>query len=271
MVNRRQSTVDSKSTDNLTVNWLQRSVRRCPCVSIIAVALTLPIRDVTPATPRARILRIDLAGRTFPYRAGQALLVGRPGQDVRRPYSIAAAPEDAERDGWLELLVGTDDDGNAGAHLDLTVGAPVDVEGPIGRFTFPEAPEEQRFVFIAGGTGIAPLRAMLRHALHMPHRAIGLLYSARTPSDFAYESELRSLAAQGRIELRQTVTRDVAAQEWTGTRGRIGVGDLAPLVHGSATLCFICGPPSLVAQTAGLLDTLGIPRHRIRQEEWGTT
>jgi ferredoxin-NADP reductase len=112
---------------------------------------------------------------------------------------------------------------------------------------------------------------MLRHALRLPHRAIGLLYSARTPSDFAYESELRSLAAQGRIELRQTITRDVSAEVWTGTRGRIGAGDLAPLVHGSATLCFICGPPSLVAETAQLLETLGIPRQRIRQEEWGTT
>ena len=49
----------------------------------------------------------------------------------------------------------------------------VDVEGPLGSFTFPADPEERRFVFIAGGTGIAPLRAMLRHALDIPHREIG--------------------------------------------------------------------------------------------------
>src|SRR3954466_10865960 len=82
------------------------------------------------------------------------------------------------------------------------------------------APDERRFVFIAGGTGIAPLRAMMRRALHLPHRNIGLFYSVRTPDEFAYEEELRRLARDGEIELRQTVTRAADAQ-WTGARGRL--------------------------------------------------
>ena len=230
--------------------------------------LTLPIRDVVPATPRARIVRLALGGRRFPYLPGQAVLVGAHGQERRRPYSIAAAPRDAERDDSLELLMGTDTDGSAGADLALEPGALVDVEGPVGRFTLPDDANEERFVFIAGGTGIAPLRAMLRHALEAPHREIGLLYSARTPDDFAYEEELRNLGRAGRIELRQTVTRDVAAEGWTGTRGRIGRENLAQLVHDPATLCFICGPPALVDDVPRLLEELGVPRERIRREEW---
>src|SRR4029077_16878588 len=105
-------------------------------------------------------------------------------------------------------------------------------------------------------------------ALHGRHRGIGLLYSARSPSDFAYETELRALSGQGRIELRQTVTRDVSAEGWTGTRGRIGRDDLVPLVHDPATLCFICGPQALVDEMPKLLDALGIPPDRIRMEEW---
>jgi NAD(P)H-flavin reductase len=232
------------------------------------VRLTLPIGEVLPATSRARIVRIGLDGSDFQFLAGQAVLVGAHGQDQRKPYSIASAPEDAERDRFFELLVGIDADGNAGPHVTLEPGALVDVDGPVGRFTFPPNPPETRFLFVAGGTGIAPLRAMLRHALGRPNRRIGLFYSARTPGDFAYEQELRALASQGRIELRQTITRDVPSGEWVGTRGRIGRAELEPLVHERATLCFVCGPPALVAEMPRVLEELGIPRQNIRVEEW---
>ena len=66
--------------------------------------VTLPIREVLPATPRARIVRFDLGGRSFDYAAGQAVLVATAGVAKRRPYSIAAAPEDARRDGALLAL-----------------------------------------------------------------------------------------------------------------------------------------------------------------------
>jgi ferredoxin-NADP reductase len=231
------------------------------------VLLTVPVRDVLAATPRARVVRLDLRGARFPFAAGQAVLVGAPGAERRKPYSIANAPEDARRDGVLELLVGVDEAGRAGPHLPLHSGAVVEVEGPIGRFTFPERPAERRFVFIAGGTGIAPLRSMLRHALCVPGRELGLLYSARTPEEFAFEDELRALAREGRIELQLAVTR-AAPDAWTGTRGRIGRGELAPLVHAPATLCFICGPPALVDEMPPLLAELGVARERIRTEEW---
>ncbi len=231
---------------------------------------SLPIRDVVAATPRARIVRLDLGGEPFLYQPGQAVLVGSHGQDRRRPYSIASAPEDAQREDCLELLIGVDPEGAAGPHLTLEARTLVDIDGPLGRFTFPDSPDEQRFVFIAGGTGIAPLRAMMRHALHGRHRQIGVLYSARSPGEFAYEAELRDLARDGRIELKQTITREVGSKSWTGPRGRIGRADLAPLVHDPATLCFVCGPPALVEEMPKLLEELGVPRARIRIEEWGS-
>lgn len=230
--------------------------------------LTLPIREVLPGTPRARIARLDLNGHAFDYAPGQAVSIATHGQEKRRPYSMAGSPEDARRDGCLELLVGVNADGTPGSHLTLEAGALVDVEGPIGTFTFPPAPDERRFVFIAGGTGIAPLRAMMRHALTLPHRNIGLFYSVRTPDEFAYEEELRRLASAGEIELRQTVTRASDA-DWTGPRGRLKREALEELVHDPATLCFVCGPPTLVDEMPKLLADLGIPRERIRIEEWG--
>jgi len=231
--------------------------------------MTLRIREVLPATPRARVVRLDLVGQHLPYLAGQAVLVASHGYERRRPYSIAVAPEDVERDGWLELLVGVDASGVAGPHLSLECGALVDVEGPLGRFTFSAGPGERRFVFIAGGTGIAPLRAMLRHALSEPGRRIGLFYSARTSGEFAFEPEWRSLARAGRIEFRQTVTRE-ADEDWTGARGRFGPGDLAPLIHDPKPVCFICGPRSFVEEMPRVLGELGVGADRIRVEEWGS-
>ena len=108
---------------------------------------------------------------------------------------------------------------------------------------------------------------MLRHALGLPHRNIGLFYSVRTPDEFAFEQELRGLAAAGEIALRQTVTRAGDA-DWTGPRGRLNRESLGELLHDPATLCFICGPPALVDEMPKLLADLGIPSERIKIEGW---
>src|SRR5262249_34926636 len=130
-------------------------------------------------------------------------------------------------------------------------------------------PAERNFVFIAGGTGIAPLRAMLRHVIGgaISVRHVGLLYSARTPDEFAYEEEFRTLAAQGAIELRQTITRDTE-RTWSGARGRIDRAALAGLVHDPETLCFVCGPAAMVDEVPKLLEEIGISKVRIRIEDW---
>ena len=115
---------------------------------------------------------------------------------------------------------------------------------------------------------VRPPRRDHPHALAIPHRDIGLFYSARTPQEFAFEREFRELAAGGDIELRQTVTRASEA-EWTGGRGRLTRDALEELVHDPATLCFICGPPALVSEMPAILRDLGIPRERIKIEKWG--
>ena len=228
--------------------------------------VTLAIRDVRPATPRAQIVRLDLGDRDFPFAAGQAVMVAVHGNDRRRPYSISCAPEDARRDRTLELLVGIESTEAPEAQFVPVVGALTDVDGPFGSFIFPPNPDERRFLFIAGGTGIAPLRAMLGHALVIPHDGIGVFYSARTPDEFAYTDELRALAGAGRIELRQTITRSASA-DWTGARGRLTRATIEALVYDPATLCFVCGPATMVEEVPRMLEAIGIPRMRIRTEE----
>lgn len=232
---------------------------------------TLRVLDVAPATPRSRIVELEFAGDPLWYRAGQAVLVGLTGQSVRRPYSLALAPYEARERGRLELLVGLDADGSPGPHLDgLAQGASLDVDGPVGSFVFPEHPRERHFLFVAGGTGIAPLRAMLHEALARGGpTTMSVVYSARTADEFAYGDELRGLARSRRIQLWQTVTRE-PADAWTGKRGRIALHHLEEMVPDPETLCFVCGPNALVEDVPRLLRQVGIARDRIRTEGWGS-
>jgi ferredoxin-NADP reductase len=231
--------------------------------------LTLSIRDAIPATPRAHIIRLDLQGQSFRYVAGQAAYLQPQGAEKRRPYSMASAPEETAQHGLIEFLVQTGNDGSTGLTPALIQpGTPVALEGPLGSFTFPAHPRERRFVFIAGGTGIAPLRSMLWHTLLAERDGqVALIYSVRSPEEFAYMEEFQRLEDEARIEFRHTVTR-AASEGWLGRQGRIDVRCLDGLVDAGQTLCFICGPPALIGDLRPQLRKLGVNDDQIRIENW---
>jgi ferredoxin-NADP reductase len=196
------------------------------------------------------------------------VLLGVSEQAERVPYSIASAPVESASGDYLEFLLKLEPEG-WGPHLrGLRRGARVAVDGPFGSFVLPAKTADEQFLFVAGGTGIAPLRSMIAHAIQagMPGR-LHLLYSARTPDDFAYLPELRRLARSGRLELALNVTREMP-HRWRGERGRISEAQLARLVEDRETLCFVCGPAAMVDEVPRMLIRLGIAARRIRIEEW---
>ena len=222
------------------------------------------------ATPTSRALRLAVGDHPFTYRAGQAAWLRVDPERERTPYSIASSPEETSRRGWIEFLVKTDQSNRFGAHVDtLPRGSTVLVHGPTGAFVFPETPAERRFLFIAGGTGIAPLRSMLRHAIDasVPGRKT-LLYSARTADEFAYLPELRALARQGSIDLTLTLTG--IAERWRHSRGRAGTELLAPLVD-DETLCFLCGPPAMVDAVRSFLTAQSVAPANFYYEKFAGT
>lgn len=229
--------------------------------------LTVPLADVIVATPRSRLLRLDLGGRSFPFFAGQAVMMGPHGAGERRPFSVASGPVHTRATGLLELLIAAD----AGTEMDwASPGALVDIEGPIGDFTYQSAPRQPHVLFIAGGVGIAPLRSMLEQALSaVPAPEVTLLYSARRSDEFAFIDELKAHARAGRISLHQTVTRH-DGDDWHGRRGRVGRGEFeSVLPHPTSTACFVCGPSALVNETVEALKALGVPGTLVRTEQWG--
>ena len=189
------------------------------------------------------------------------------------PYSIASAPLESSDSGHLDFLIKIEPDGRWGQQFDAVVpGMKLGIQGPFGSFVFPASPRERHFLFIAGGTGIAPIRAMIQQALLRGQDGqMRLLYSAKTADDFAYLPELGELAGSKGLDLRLHVTRqtpDPDGRPTTLAAGRITASQLAPLVDDLETLCFVCGPESMVADVPRMLVDLGIEKSRVRIEEW---
>jgi len=226
------------------------------------------VRDIVRETPRALLLRLDAAGRRLVFSAGQAALVGLADRAERKPYSIASTPDELRRSGSIEFLIEAGPDGQAPSNLGgAGRGSVVAVEGPVGSFVLPpRLPRE--LLFVAGGTGIAPLRSMVASALARPNApSITLVYSARTPAEFAFIGELRRLSRQGRLRLCTTVTRE-ADTAWHGRRGRIQQAWIKAFVRRGRPLCFVCGPEGFVVTVMDMLRGAGVPADRIRREEY---
>lgn len=233
------------------------------------ISITVPVRQVINATPRTRLINLDLSKAAFQFAAGQAVMVGLHDSLLRKPYSIASAPFELSNTGMLQLLTQIDDAGGLDPHLELAApGTALDMEGPFGSFGIPADAADRPMLFVAGGTGIAPLRSMIfERVARGPAPAISLVYSVRSPEDFAFRNELKALEAAGRIRAWFTVTRNESG-EWPGRRGRIDDALLREALPSRDALCLICGPPQLVADAQQLLAGMGVSGERLLVERY---
>ena len=152
--------------------------------------------EVVPETPRTKSLVLEVPGWEG-HKAGQHVdvrLTAPDGYQAQRSYSIASAPED-ER---LMLTVDRLDDGEVSPYLTdvLEVGDRLELRGPIGGYFTWEAKDGGPLLLVAGGSGVVPLMAMLRHRAAAKSAApTRLLYSSRSPEEIIYADELDRLAA----------------------------------------------------------------------------
>ena len=210
---------------------------------------------------------LELGRQPFAFSAGQAVMVGLHGSPLRKPYSIASAPVEVQRNGVLQLLLQVDDSGALDPHLELAApGTRLDVEGPFGTFGLPEGVDDP-ILMVAGGTGIAPLRSILIERLSRgPAPKIAVVYSARSPEEVAFRSELETLQREGKLSAYFTVTRE--GGDWKGRRGRIDETLLREALPSPRCYGLLCGPPALVAGAAAILRSLGVDDDRIRTENY---
>jgi ferredoxin-NADP reductase len=227
------------------------------------------VRELVDETPRCRSLELapadwrgHLAGQHVDVR-----LTAEDGYQAQRSYSIASAPEDE----GLRLTVERIEDGEVSPYLadELAPGDELELRGPIGGYFVWEERLGGPLMLVAGGSGIVPFRAMLRHWA-AGDRAVAprLVYSARTREDLIYREELERLGA----DVRFTLTRE-APSGWTGYRGRIDRDLLAEVVWPpeETPLIYVCGPSGFVETAAQALVDGGHHPGRIRTERFGPT
>ncbi|HLI57920.1 MAG TPA: FAD-binding oxidoreductase [Actinomycetota bacterium] len=218
-----------------------------------------------PAGRGSRVWRRRLAGQHVDVR-----LTADDGYQAERSYSIASAPEDPA----LELTVERLDEGEVSLYLvdDMLPGDLLELRGPIGGWFVWDVRNGGPLLLIAGGSGLVPLMAMLRHRQRQ-HSTVParLLVSVRTAEDLFYAAELADLAAAADgFELFVTVTRGDPIPG-SPLRGRINQAMLAAVAWPAAERprAYVCGPTPFVETATGLLVELGYPPEAVRAERFG--
>jgi ferredoxin-NADP reductase len=233
------------------------------------------VAELIDETPRVRTVVMAVPG--WPgHLAGQHLdvrLTAEDGYQTQRSYSIASPPDLGDR---VAVTVERIDDGEVSPFLagDVQVGDRLEFRGPIGGYFVWDVGVGGPLLLVAGGSGICPLMAMLRHRAArgstIPAR---LLYSARSLDDVIYRGELDRLAAAGDgLEVVYTLTR-AQPPDWTGYRRRIDAEMLAAVAWTASAhpITFVCGPTPLVESVAQALVHLGHDAARIKTERFGPT
>jgi len=210
------------------------------------------------------------------HRAGQHVdvrLTAPDGYQAERSYSIASAPEDGDQ---VALTVERIEDGEVSPYLadELAEGDQLELRGPIGGYFVWSTEMGGPLLLVAGGSGICPLMAMLRHrAARQSHVPTRLLYSSRSLDDVIYRKELDSLAGRADgLEVFHTLTRSQPAG-WSGYSRRIDRDMLAEVAFAPTQepLCMVCGPTPLVEAVATTLVELGHAPDRVKTERFGPT
>lgn len=225
-------------------------------------------------------LTLDAAHQQAWRIAGWSSLKSGSPVPVTRAYSIASRPQDAGRIVFnIRLAVppaGHEQDispGIVSSYLfALREGDMVDAGGPFGEFHV--QPTDREIMFIGGGVGMAPLRAMIHEQIGLgTQRKISYFYGARTAADLFYVEEFEAIAAGNTNFTWISALSDPAPSDrWTGTTGFIhDVVRKRLATHPAPEECeyYLCGPPVMISAVLAMLKRLGVEPHAIYNDDFG--
>jgi ferredoxin-NADP reductase len=230
------------------------------------------VTEVRQETPRARTIVLDVP--EWPdHVAGQHVdvrLTAEDGYQAQRSYSIASPPGEA----GLALTVERIGDGEVSPYLtdELRVGDSFELRGPIGGYFTWQVDDGGPLLLVAGGSGLVPLMAMVRHRRRAASPVdTRLLLSVGSWEDVLYQGELAEAPRQG-VASHYTLTRHWDAK-WAGWTRRVDAEMLGAVGPGpdERPVIFVCGPTPFVEHVADLLVALGHEAGRVRTERFGPT
>jgi ferredoxin-NADP reductase len=220
------------------------------------------VSRIKEETPRVKSFCFDVP-MWMPHLPGQhydVRLTDPDGYHAQRSYSVSSSPLD---EGQIELTIDLLDDGEVSPYFHEVVeeGDQVELRGPFTSYFVWRG--ESPVLLVGGGSGVAPLMAMLRHKRRtMPELDMRLVYSVRYPDDVIYADELGDDAVL-------TYTRE-PPEGWSGHTGHIDA-DLLRQPADGARLAFVCGSNGFVETASGLLVDLAMEPGAIRTERFGPT
>jgi sulfhydrogenase subunit gamma (sulfur reductase) len=224
----------------------------------------MPSLIITNVREQARAVRsFDLmpesAGAKHGVRfvPGQVAVLAVPGE-VPAYFAFAGAPEDAE----LEVLV-KQKMGASNLIFEMKPGERIELIEVAGHGFALDDQKGKDLVFVAMGTGVAPLRSALRHVLKRKHEfgELVVLYGARTPDDFCFRDETDSWKDAG-VELRQVISRP-DGHDWSGPTGYVQSLLDHVLPDLKSPIALICGSQEMIEQTQGRLGQMGFKQDEI--------
>jgi sulfhydrogenase subunit gamma (sulfur reductase) len=213
--------------------------------------------DLMPELSAELLSKAGVAAREVSFVPGQVAVLQAPGESPAY-FAFASAPEDPE----LQVLV-KQKAGASNVIFDMQKGDRIQLVEVAGRGFALDEQKHKDLVFVAMGTGVAPLRSALRHVLRRPHEfgQLVVLYGARTPDDFCYRDETETWEEAG-VELRQVVSRP-DGHDWSGPTGYVQslLDHVLPSLK--SPIALICGSPEMIEQTRDRLRQMGFASNEI--------
>jgi NAD(P)H-flavin reductase/ferredoxin len=230
----------------------------------VAPAIAGRIAAVRDLTPDIVEMRIEL-DQALAYSAGQYATIEVVALGISRDYSFAAAPQPLPQTD-LVFYVRRTEHGSFTRWLGPgRAGEPVRVRGPFGAFTLSGA--STPLIFVAGGSGLAPIKAMLEQALQQGcARDAVLLFGARTRRDLYALEQMQAIATgwRGRFRFVPVLSEEPAGGGWDGAVGLVTDGLAARVPDLCAREAYLCGPPAMVDAAEAALLAGGVRREAIR-------
>ncbi len=226
------------------------------------------LQDVRFTNERTKHFQFRLSnGHRFDFRPGQfiSLDIDLDGQKVRRPYSIASAPRD---DNGFDLCLNMLPEGRVSSWLfHLKPGDKIGFSGPFGFFALREPPDPVS-AFIATGTGIAPIRAMLQQLYSRPHDSeVWLIFGVRQERDILYRGEFEKMAAEHpNFHFIPTLSRPDPG--WTGHTGYVQRHVVRYLAGKQGLHAYICGLRKMIDDVAQEFRAMGYDRKALSYEKY---
>ncbi len=227
---------------------------------------------LTPDTIKLELQLIEDAegNTTLNFQPGQFVELFIPETEIKRPYSLANAPN---WDGLLEFLIKLHSDGRFSTFLreNANIGTVLKLNEAQGRFTLVEHGLRPRY-FVAGGCGLASVLSMLRYMaeLQEPHET-KLFFGVWKEEELFYQQELAALAADyNHFNYQLCVTRP--SETWQGYRGSV-VDALDNTLQHATTLpdIYICGSTGLIEAVANVAKKYGIERDSLIYEHYSNS